>query len=195
MDNRYTITEAASILNVHAHTLRYWEEELQLKIPRNELGHRVYYDEQVELFRCIKDLKEQGYQLNAIRMQVSSGRGEELRQSSLEQISAAKSEKMEKFQEMMNLIVKAAIIENREEIGRQITSNIIKEMNYLAREYDEQQEMRYKKLDEAIRQHGKSKFKKAIKKKSMWGQKEIAKKLKEELTNNKKEAIAGCDRI
>ena len=47
--------------------LRYWEDELGLPIPRNELGHRYYTEFHIQLFRQIKQLKEQGYQLKAIR--------------------------------------------------------------------------------------------------------------------------------
>ena len=34
-ENKYTISEAARLLSVENHVLRYWEEELELKIPRN----------------------------------------------------------------------------------------------------------------------------------------------------------------
>jgi deoxyribose-phosphate aldolase len=36
---------------VESHVLRYWEEELHLPIKRNELGHRYYTKEDVELFK------------------------------------------------------------------------------------------------------------------------------------------------
>ena len=45
-ENKYTISEAARLLSVENHVLRYWEEELELKIPRNELGHRYYREEE-----------------------------------------------------------------------------------------------------------------------------------------------------
>ena len=63
----YLISEASRRLHVEAHVLRYWEEELQLEIPRNELGHRYYTEKQLALFQRIKELKELGYQLKAIR--------------------------------------------------------------------------------------------------------------------------------
>ena len=34
---RYLISEASAITGLEAHVLRYWEEELGMKIPRNEL--------------------------------------------------------------------------------------------------------------------------------------------------------------
>lgn len=196
MNNRYTITEAANALNVHAHTLRYWEEELQLNIPRNELGHRVYYQKQIDLFSTIKRLKEQGYQLNAIRMQIMAGMGEEEMSScelqKVEDNAALKEEKMEKFQVLMKEVVRQAILENREEIGEQITVKLMKEMNYLARESQQQEEERYRKLDELIRERlGKNRKVKGL----VFGQKEVARKLKEELRSNKKEAITKCDKV
>lgn len=61
------ISEAAKQVKVETHVLRYWEEELKLPIKRNEMGHRYYTMEDVEQFREIKQLKEQGLQLKAIR--------------------------------------------------------------------------------------------------------------------------------
>ena len=65
---RYMISDAANIVNVESHVLRYWEDELELNIPRNEMGHRYYTKENIQEFQRIKELKEQGYQLKAIRM-------------------------------------------------------------------------------------------------------------------------------
>ena len=70
---RYMISDAANIVNVESHVLRYWEEELDLNIPRNEMGHRYYTKENIQEFQKIKELKEQGYQLKAIRMIVHNG--------------------------------------------------------------------------------------------------------------------------
>ena len=57
---------------MEAHVLRYWEEELELEIPRNELGHRYYTEKQLALFQRIKELKELGYQLKAIKTSLSA---------------------------------------------------------------------------------------------------------------------------
>lgn len=65
---RYMISDAAQIAGVESHVLRYWEDELELTVPRNELGHRYYTRENIQQFQKIKELKEQGYQLKAIRM-------------------------------------------------------------------------------------------------------------------------------
>ena len=34
---RYMISDAAALAGVETHVLRYWEEELDLTIPRNEM--------------------------------------------------------------------------------------------------------------------------------------------------------------
>lgn len=63
----YYISEASKKVAVENHVLRYWEEELQLPIRRNEMGHRCYTEEDIEQLKKIKMLKEQGLQLKAIR--------------------------------------------------------------------------------------------------------------------------------
>lgn len=55
------------MVHVETHVLRYWEEELQLPIKRNEMGHRYYTEQDISRLREIKVLKEQGLQLKAIR--------------------------------------------------------------------------------------------------------------------------------
>lgn len=63
----YLISDASRKVDVESHVLRYWEEELEMNIPRNEMGHRYYTDFHIRLFKQIKELKEKGYQLKAIK--------------------------------------------------------------------------------------------------------------------------------
>ena len=86
----YLISEAAKKVNVESHVLRYWEEELALPIKRNELGHRYYSSEDIERFIHIKNLKEQGLQLKAIRLLLKDGK-----LTPLETISGEQEEKSE----------------------------------------------------------------------------------------------------
>lgn len=69
-DRRYIISEISAKTGLESHVLRYWEDELGLKIPRNELGHRCYTEEHIKLFCKIKELKEKGYQLKAIKSEL-----------------------------------------------------------------------------------------------------------------------------
>ena len=43
-----------------------------MAIPRNEMGHRYYTDFHIRLFKQIKELKEKGYQLKAIKAALAS---------------------------------------------------------------------------------------------------------------------------
>uniref|UniRef100_UPI003FEF1614 MerR family transcriptional regulator n=1 Tax=Roseburia sp. TaxID=2049040 RepID=UPI003FEF1614 len=172
---RYMISDAANIVNVESHVLRYWEDELELDIPRNELGHRYYTKENINEFQRIKDLKEQGYQLKAIRMIVHNlppeAAMEEMPQQQppqaipvqqpitalqeSEQSILANTDKMAQFTELMTQIVGKAIAANNGELSKNISEDVgqqvIKEMNYLMREREEAEEERFRKLDAAIR--------------------------------------------
>ncbi|MCC2252872.1 helix-turn-helix domain-containing protein [Ruminococcus sp. CLA-AA-H200] len=64
---RFMISEAAKKVEVESHVLRYWEEELNLTIGRTEMGHRYYTDDDIQLFRCIKKLKDEGMLLRDLK--------------------------------------------------------------------------------------------------------------------------------
>ncbi len=164
---RYMISDAANLLHVESHVLRYWEEELELEVPRNEMGHRYYTEENIRQFEQIRKLKEEGYQLKAIKMLVhnqntdAAEKGEVVpKKHKAPQAHGTPSResgmsKLEQFQILMTRIVREAIAENNHELGKeigtQVGEKVIKEMNYLMREQEEQEEERYRKLDEAIR--------------------------------------------
>jgi DNA-binding transcriptional MerR regulator len=154
---RYMISDAAGIVGVETHVLRYWEDELELTIPRNEMGHRYYTRENIQEFKRIRELKEKGYQLKAIKSVLhgedSSAPLPEPPQSQINALSS--EEKMAQFRELMNDIVGQAIARNNDELGQNISEEVretvLKEMNYLFREQEESEEERFKKLDAAIR--------------------------------------------
>lgn len=194
---RYMISDAANIVAVESHVLRYWEDELELTVPRNEMGHRYYTQENVDQFLRIKELKEEGYQLKAIKILLQQEKQERLhndlsaavehiaqplpmvkQEQKLKQVIPAKQvpekkqteviaappqmtpqERMEQFQELMTQIVRNAMTDNNKDlskdIGTEVGDRVLKEMNYLMRMQDEQEEERFKKLDEAIRSYGK----------------------------------------
>lgn len=68
MEKRYSISDASRQVEVENHVLRYWEEELLLPIERNTKGHRFYKESDIQMLKTIKDLKEQGFQLKAIKL-------------------------------------------------------------------------------------------------------------------------------
>lgn len=67
MESRYTVRQAADMTGVKSYVLRYWEDELDLRIQRNEMGHRYYTRYDIQLFLNIKELKNRGLQLRAIK--------------------------------------------------------------------------------------------------------------------------------
>jgi len=160
---RYMISDASKLIDVEAHVLRYWEEELELPIPRNEMGHRYYTEENIRLFKNIRELKEQGVQLKAIRsilpelekgdIQIS-GLVARLDPSSMAG-SNGPEEKMLQFQTIMSRLISEALEDNTEQMGKeisvQVSDHVIKEMDYLMRVREEREDERYKKLDETIR--------------------------------------------
>ena len=72
----YLISDASKKVDVESHVLRYWEEELGLEIPRNDMGHRYYTELHIKLFQKVKELKEKGYQLKAIKHVLSKMLGD-----------------------------------------------------------------------------------------------------------------------
>lgn len=99
-EKRYFISDAAKELEVESHVLRYWEEELNLEIPRNEMGHRYYREEELEMLKCIKELKARGFQLKTIRQilnELQAGKGQAV--DTLHAIRA--EERQETYEEQM----------------------------------------------------------------------------------------------
>ncbi len=99
MERRYMISDASKMIDVESHVLRYWEEELEIEVPRNEMGHRYYTDYYINLFKSIKDLKDQGFLLKAIKMlmpRLSEGKSMEALET-LEAIPGAREGVEEEF--------------------------------------------------------------------------------------------------
>ena len=101
------ISDAAKKVQVESHVLRYWEEELNLPIKRNELGHRYYTDKDIECLVQIKTMKERGLQLKAIKMILKDGK--------LDVVSRSSDVEMEP------LVLSGNMIEENEEVVQQET--------------------------------------------------------------------------
>ena len=176
-EERYLISDAAKIVEVEAHVLRYWEEELELPIGRTELGHRYYTRENIETFQKVKELKEKGLQLKAIRtilkglekyqMQQNTPTDEKDGESTSEpaeeknesvqeqplQVVQENTEKLKHFENLVEGIVDRVVKENNEALEKHIEVTFSREMDYLVHMQEQREEERYRKLDESIRQH------------------------------------------
>lgn len=177
-EKRYIISEAVQKTGIEAHVLRYWEEELGLNIPRNEMGHRYYTENQLKMFMQIRDLKQSGFQLKAVKNVIESepiyetNEGTVIEDNKKESVDSelVKDEptkiklsnaesKLEQFEQIIGDIVTRSLLENNVRLGEnisglvsdQVSNKVIKEMDYLMRVKEESEEERYKRLDETIR--------------------------------------------
>ena len=165
----YLISDAARKVDAPSHVLRYWEEELEMVIPRNEMGHRYYTDMHIRIFRQVKELKEKGYQLKAIKMALEKSLEtgvemvspmdvlEEDVVAALKECVEKEQDKAEQFRNLMIQMIGQAIEENNEklsqDISKMVNDKVLKELDYLMRVADERDEERFRQLDETIRMY------------------------------------------
>ena len=116
-------------------------------IGRTEMGHRYYTEEDVQLFNCIKKLKEQGLLLKELK---------DLIPDMLQTRAKLKAQKNQKDEDTTKeeplTELQLALLENNEILRETITQSVIQEMGYLFITQEQQEEERYKKLDSLIRQ-------------------------------------------
>ena len=120
---RYIISDAAKMVDVEAHVLRYWEDELELPIARNEMGHRYYTEDNIRMFHHIKELKEQGYQLKAIKVLLPEVEQGKTPPAIVQQPDPPVSDRMEQFQNILGKVVAQALRENQQEMGKELSSS------------------------------------------------------------------------
>ena len=145
---RYMISEAAKQVNMETHVLRHWEEELGLAIGRTEMGHRYYTEDDIRLFNCIKELKEQGMLLKELKEIIPDMLAAKQRKKQQE----IKSEALDEKKENSPTRIQEILLENNIILQEAITQSVIKEMGYLFLAQEQQEEERYKKIDCLIRQ-------------------------------------------
>ena len=126
---RFMISEAAKQVHVESHVLRYWEEELELVIGRTEMGHRYYTEDDIQLFCCIKKLKDAGMLLKDLKPLIP-----ELKSTKLTEVVVSNNEELKK------------------DISKSVTTDVIREMDFLFQAKERQEEEHFRKLDTLIRQ-------------------------------------------
>ena len=192
------ISDASKRLEVEPHVLRYWEEELKMEISRDDMGRRCYSEQDIRVLECVKELKQNGFQLKAIKLMMPDldlsnehgikellGKKDEWNQKAEQEeevvikknkntkkvqeknkeliaivepkdlVESVEDSRMDQFQMVMNKIIANALLTNNEILGQAIsdhvTERVLKEMDYQFRVQEEQEEQRFKKLDETIR--------------------------------------------
>ena len=159
-DTRYLISEMAKKVEVEAHVLRYWEDELKLPVRRNEMGHRYYTTDDVERFREIKRLKEKGLQLRAIKTVLYDSKENKVVPCNTKYL--VKDDKSLRLQMLLKNMISEAVKESGQQMIDEMKDGIVKELDYQFRILNEEEEKReferskreeehYKKIDELIR--------------------------------------------
>ena len=156
-ETRFLISEAARMVDVETHVLRYWEEELALRIARNEMGHRYYTREDIQIFLSIKELKKKGFQLKTIKELVPGLRRELYANTSRKSETDAKKGVIENDSQKKEPVVekKKTVSERKEEKApdkKQEFYQILDRLLTQIKDMDHQED-RYKRLDAAIRHH------------------------------------------
>lgn len=204
-EKRYMISDASKRLEVEPHVLRYWEEELKMEISRDDMGRRCYSEQDIRVLECVKELKQNGFQLKAIKLMMPDldfsnehgikeilGKKDEWNEKAEQEeevvikknkntkkvqeknkeliaivepkdlVESVEDSRMDQFQMVMNKIIANALLTNNEILGQAIsdhvTERVLKEMDYQFRVQEEQEEQRFKKLDETIRNRQQARF-------------------------------------
>lgn len=178
----YIISDAAKKVHVETHVLRYWEEELELSIARNDMGHRLYTEENIQLFLNIRTLKDQGFQLKAIKMLLPDLQGKtEAELSALyllkDELNAraeevcttpsvqdasvfTKDEKLVIFEKFIAGIFEKALEKERSvlinEMSKRVGDDVSEDVSAIINHHLESQEEHFKNLDAILRSHQKA---------------------------------------
>ena len=178
----YIISDAAKKVHVETHVLRYWEEELDLSIKRNEMGHRLYTEENIQLFLNIRTLKDQGFQLKAIKMllpDLKDKKEDELSSLYLlkDELNAraedvcttpslhesniySKDEKLVIFEKFIAGIFEKSLEKERNilitEMSKRVGNDVSEDVTMILNRHIENQEEHFKSLDAILRSHQKA---------------------------------------
>ena len=154
---RFMISEAAKQVHVESHVLRYWEEELNLKIGRTEMGHRYYTEDDIQLFLCIRKLKNEGMLLRDLKPlipQLTATRKKLTDAVHAEDTPEQTSDTVENTSigDVLTEVVTSNNTVLEQQISQKVTTDVIREMDFLFQAKERQEEEHYRKLDSLIRQ-------------------------------------------
>ena len=200
-NTRFMISEAAKKVQVESHVLRYWEDELGIKIGRTEMGHRYYTEDDIQLFRCIKKLKNEGMllrdlkplipELQATKMKMQENTSEQKKSSVTPSQAPSTSTKtsgnvissvtasgvssvpdtvsstpepadvitvtqLEQVRSLIGDVLTEVVTDNNEvlkkDISKSVTTDVMREMDFLFQAKERREEEHFRKLDCLIRQ-------------------------------------------
>lgn len=122
----YSIGEVSHIFNRSDATLRKYEKDYNLKIPRDELGHRFYTSKEIDVFKQILNLKKEGANIHVIRKLLERSIDyKEQKKQSLELITIDKLTGQE-FKKLILTQLSDIITERKNELSKQYEEKLDK---------------------------------------------------------------------
>lgn len=173
---RFMISEAAKQVHVEAHVLRYWEDELDLKIGRTEMGHRYYTEDDIQLFRCIQKLKDEGVMLKDLKPMIheltiakekltepkenaklpANVTSTDITKKEADSADVIPITQLEQVRNLIGDVLTEVVTENNKtlekNISKKVTQDVLREVDFLFQANERQEEEHYRKLDTLIRQ-------------------------------------------
>lgn len=142
MDERfYKIGEVSEMLGIEQHTLRYLENNLKLRIKRDERSDRIYSESDIETLKLVLKLKEKGLNTTAIKLALENA--EETEETGM----ATRSNNNTDLVELGAVARK--IVEQNEELLQQ-NKNLEKRMEKLEQKVEHRNEEREKKVQDFL---------------------------------------------
>ena len=134
MEKRYSISDASKQVLVENHVLRYWEEELEMNIARNSQGHRYYTERDISVLKSIKDLKEQGFQLKAIKIVLPDiDRVRSMHPQELYKLREELNQRVQREEEMQRVIPLKPAIAEKTEISEKASEEKLRKFEIILR--------------------------------------------------------------
>lgn len=146
MEGIYTVKDMAKMLSISIGAVRKWEDDYNLKIPRNEMGHRFYTTKELEIFQRIIKLKNEGANIHLIRKVLAKdGIIEELQEDNLP-ITPIEKLSLEEFED--NIVKKMGeyILHREQELKKEFEDKLGKVKDEILDKQQEQIQGENRKL-------------------------------------------------
>lgn len=160
----YSIKDVSKITGIKETTLRKYERDFEIKIPKNEQGYRYYTEKEINLYSWIKSMKEKGAGTEIIKnlleksmdaieqkeqalelVTIDRLTGAELKEVMLKQMSEILLErdrmyleKIEQVKEGFEQVLDKRLQDQEQRIREQIQSENKKLMDYVAASREEE---------------------------------------------------------
>ncbi len=119
----YSITDLTDILNIAESTIRKYEGDFNIKIPRNSKGHRYYVDKEIDLYKQILELKKSKYSKEQINELLGrSVIAEEQREIAIEKVKV-QNLTVEELKDTMGKYIAEIITQKEEELTKRYEKN------------------------------------------------------------------------